>query len=407
VVGSAHSFTPLVSAESEGALLLSLRRMPRLCALDGKARTVTVDAGTTLSEVCAFLADTPYALPNTASLPHFSVAGAVATGTHGSSGMGADGRLKRAGLAEAVSALEIVGPQGDVRRIARGDPGFDCSVVSLGLLGVVSLVTIDLVPAYSVRQRVFGGWPPEPRSGSLAALLDSLPDAMAETGSFSAFLNWSVDSAGMLILRDTIPEDTQNEPAPEWCGAALQQEPIEGFLEGFGAFEATSSGPWHDKTHVWMKDARPFGPQAAAELQLEHFVPLTRAAEALERTRLVGEQWGASLLYAEVRAVRGGEQLLCPATCDSAEGSDTIAITHGMCGSLGEARVLQAAGVLEEALAPLRARPHWGKLTSLTPGEIEELYGERLVTFRRHRHEVDPQGKFTNAWLDEMVVGRR
>ena len=135
-------------------------------------------------------------------------------------------------------------------------------------------------------------------------------------------------------------------------------------------------------------------------------MPLTLAAEALARTRLVAEQWGTSLLYCEVRAVRGGAQVLCPATCDPEEGHDTLALTHGLCGSLGEARVLQAAAVLEEALAPLRARPHWGKLTSMSPGAIEELYGERLTSFRRHREAVDPKRKFSNTWLDAMVLGR-
>ena len=86
-IGSAHSFTPLIgTAEDEPTQLLSLRQMPRVLDLDIEEKTITVDAGTTYSEVCHFLASHPesdLALPNTCSLPHFSVAGAVATGSHG------------------------------------------------------------------------------------------------------------------------------------------------------------------------------------------------------------------------------------------------------------------------------------------------------------------------------------
>ena len=63
------------------------------------------------------------------------------------------------------------------------------------------------------------------------------------------------------------------------------------------------------RASVWMRDAAPFGPQGAPELQLEHFVPLRHAEEALERTRLVAKAWGSALLYAEIRAVRGDGQV--------------------------------------------------------------------------------------------------
>ena len=99
--------------------------------------------------------------------------------------------------------------------------------------------------------------------------------------------------------------------------------------------------------------------------------------------------------------------MLSPYTCNEDEGSDTLAITNGLDGGLGEARVLQASAVLEEALAPLRARPHWGKLFSYSPEQLEDIYGERLTRFRRVARRVDPEGKFSNAWLETMVMGEK
>ena len=268
-IGSAHSFTPLISngaAESSAMQLISLRGMPRTAVIDAEQRTVTVDAGTTYSELCCFLAShsSELALPTTASLPHFSVAGAVATGTHGSSGMGSDGRLKLAGLADAVTALEIIGADGSVRTLTKeASKDFDCAVVSLGMLGVVTKLQLQLVPAYDVRQRVYGGWPPVAHqneatgAGGLKRMLASYSEALQQTDSLSAFVMWDVDDPGMLICRDKL-HCSSGEPltapptAPtQWkdTGALLRHEPIEGFLEGFGAFDATSTGRWCDKMH--------------------------------------------------------------------------------------------------------------------------------------------------------------
>ena len=268
-IGSAHSFTPLIgngAAESSAMQLISLRGMPRTAVIDEEQRTVTVDAGTTYSELCCFLAShsSELALPTTASLPHFSVAGAVATGTHGSSGMGSDGRLKLAGLADAVTALEIIGADGSVRTLTKeASKDFDCAVVSLGMLGVVTKLQLQLVPAYDVRQRVYGGWPPVAHqneatgAGGLKRMLASYSEALQQTDSLSAFVMWDVDDPGMLICRDKLHRSS-GEPltapptAPtQWkdTGALLRHEPIEGFLEGFGAFDATSTGRWCDKMH--------------------------------------------------------------------------------------------------------------------------------------------------------------
>jgi len=165
-VGSAHSFTPVVGlgdsdstkahkatpSNFDDMQLVSFRKMPRIFDLDQKRKTLTVDAGSTYSEVCAALSSTGLALPNTASLPQFGVAGAVATGTHGSSGLGKDGRLVRSGLADAVLRMEIVGPDGEIRSLSRGDEGFSASVVSLGCMGMVTSVTLELVDDFDVFQ---------------------------------------------------------------------------------------------------------------------------------------------------------------------------------------------------------------------------------------------------------------
>lgn len=409
VVGSAHSFSPLVSSmitedDVREQLVLSLRKMPRRWELDSDSRTLTVDGAMTYSEVCAGLSTTPYAIPNTASLPHFSVAGALATGTHGSSGMGADGRLLLGGLADAVTRLEIIGPDGEERVIEKEDPVFNSSVVSLGLVGVVKSVTLRLVDAFQIRQRVYGTWPPVVSDSGLSEMLASLPSALSTTTSFSAFLDWSLDSPGMLVLRDKInPGSDLKPPQPVLGGSPLQWDPVPGFLDGHD-FEATSTAPWHDKLPAWMKDAKPTGPQSAAEYQIEHFVPIKHLEEALEVTRMVGETWGQGLLYCELRAVRWDSQLMSPYSFSDEPGMDALAIAHGMSSSLGLDKVLRAGQVLQEALDPMSARPHWGKLTTATPAKVREMFGQRLSGFQDVCQQVDPERKFSNSWLSSHIL---
>jgi len=94
-------------------------------------------------------------------------------------------------------------------------------------------------------------------------------------------------------------------------------------------------------------------------------------------------------------------QLLSPYASDD-EGFDTLAIGIGMHASLGEKRVLEAVSIIDEGLADLKAKPHWGKLINMTRGRAEELYGEKYRKFVSYVESVDPNRKFSNKWLDDI-----
>src|SRR3954451_9135299 len=131
-LGTGHSFTRV--GDSTGALL-STQHLDRVVEIgDG---TVTVEAGIRYGVLATALAEHGLALPNLASLPHISVGGAIATGTHGS---GAQNRSLSAG----VSALELIDASGAVRRFERGDPEFDGAVVTLGAVRLVTQLPLDV-----------------------------------------------------------------------------------------------------------------------------------------------------------------------------------------------------------------------------------------------------------------------
>ena len=146
-LGSRHSFTALPDSEGD---LVELDGLPPEIEVDTDDRSVSVGAGCRYGEVAEHLHRAGWALANLASLPHISVAGAVMTGTHGSG----DGNTT---LSASVRALDVVGPDGDVTTLRRGDPGFDGSVVSFGVLGVVTRLVLDIEPTFEVTSTQFTG----------------------------------------------------------------------------------------------------------------------------------------------------------------------------------------------------------------------------------------------------------
>jgi len=145
-LGTRHSFNAIAdSTENQ----ISLKRLDQV-ALDEKAQTVTVGAGVTYGKLAPTIDQRGYALHNLASLPHISVAGAIATATHGSG-------VHNGNLATAVAALELVTAQGELLTLSRekDEERFMGMVVGLGALGVVTSVTLNLLPTFKVAQSVY------------------------------------------------------------------------------------------------------------------------------------------------------------------------------------------------------------------------------------------------------------
>ena len=176
VLGSGHSFNEIAEPGPEG-VLLSIADLPPVIDVDTAARTVRVSGGVRYAELARAVYTHGLALPNMASLPHISVAGSVATGTHGS-GVG------NGPLSSAVRDVELITADGSVPAIGRDDPRFGGAVTSLGALGVVTALTLDLVPSFDVEQYVFTELP---LAGLDSATFETV---MASAYSVSLFTDW-------------------------------------------------------------------------------------------------------------------------------------------------------------------------------------------------------------------------
>ncbi len=380
-LGSGHSFNLLADTTGD---LVRVDGLPRRVEIDAEGARVTVAGGMRYAEVAAALHTRGFALANMASLPHISVAGSVATGTHGS------GNACRS-LADAVAGLELVGPEGDLVRLGRRTTPdvFPGSVVSLGALGVVVGVTLDIEPAFEVAQWVY-------RAVPLAALAERFPEISGAAYSVSSFTGWH-DGLATVVLKRRIDRDGADHPGERWQSGELAREPwhpIPGMPPEYCTEQGGVPGPWHERLPHFRPE---FTPSHGEELQSELFLPRAAVAEACAALRELGARLEPVLQVSEVRTVAADEQWLSPAY-----GRDTVAF-HFTWVKNAEA-VLPVLADVEERLLPLGARPHWGKLTTTEPATIAARY-ERLGDFGRLLAEHDPGGRFRNAYLEALLTG--
>jgi xylitol oxidase len=384
VLGSAHSFNDI--ADSEG-VQLSLEGSNRVLSLDPDRRRVTVEGGIRYGDLAPVLHDKGWALANLASLPHISVAGAIMTATHGSgSGIG--------NLATSVAAIELLTASGDIAKFSRDTDAhmFSGAVVSLGALGVVVGLTLDIERDYLMRQDVYTNLP--------FAVLQADFDTVFSAGtSVSVFTDWRGETAQAVWVKDRVANvPATSAPQPDFFGAVPALKKMHPLPEG-DSNDCTEQlgvpGPWHERLpHFRMG----FAPSHGAEIQAEYFIPRENAARVVTSMRKHGERLAPFLFVSELRTVA----------------ADTLWLSPGVRGPYvavhftfkrDPAGVRSVLPAIEADLGLLGAVPHWGKVTTMSPSTIRSQT-PRLADFRELALSLDPTGKFRNAYVDRIVFDR-
>jgi xylitol oxidase len=364
--------------------LISLEKFDQIEEPDRGRSTVTIGGGVRYGPLCGFLHQRGFALHNLASLPHISVAGACATGTHGSGD-------RNGNLATAVRAMEIVTADGQVRRFSRDADGdrFNGMVVNLGVLGVVTQLTLDIVPTFNLRQDVYVNLPLE----SLAEHFDEVTSAGY---SVSLFTNWKRPRFNQVWLKRRVDSNRTIEAPRTWFGATLASTPLHPIAQ-ISPVNCTEqmgvTGAWHDRLPHFRMD---FTPSAGDELQTDYMVPRQHAMPALRTIDRLRGCVAPVLQISEIRTVAADDLWMSPC-----HGRSCVSI-HFTWKPDGPA-VRELLPIIETEFAAFDARPHWGKLFALDRLRLELLY-PRLGDFRRLVGEFDPQGKFANAFLVRNVV---
>ncbi|GAA1961582.1 FAD-binding protein [Agromyces allii] len=381
-LGSRHSFNRI--ADTEG-LLVETAGLPAHVEIDAEARTARVSAGLRHGEVAEALDREGWALANLASLPHISVAGAVATGTHGSGD-------RLGSLATQVAALELVAADGSLRRLRRGEPDFDGAVVGLGALGVVTALELDIEPTYEVAQRVFERLP-------LEAVLADLDAVTGLATSTSLFTTWrDPDVIDQLWLKQRT-DAAASEALPETLAAmgvhaaTVKRHPLPGVSAEHCTDQLGLPGPWFERLPHFKLG---FTPSNGDELQSEFLVPREHAADAIAAVRGLAGSIAPLLQVCEIRTVAADTLWLSSSYERPALGLHFTWLPD-------QPAVEALLPTLQAALAPFEARPHWGKLFDVAEASerMPQLYA-RWNDFRSLAARYDPNGVFRNDLLERL-----
>ena len=375
-VGSRHSFNAIADAE----VMVDLSAMPELFHVDSGQRFVDVDAGMTYGRFAELAQVENIALHNLASLPHISIAGAIATGTHGSGSTNGN-------LSTAVVGMEIMDAGGALEWFER-DIDLQRQRVNVGATGIVTRVRLRCEPAYEIEQRVYDnlGW---------KDLLERFDEIFACAYSVSVFTRWGADPAEVDAVAQLWVKRRTDQPDPVRLlddlgvtAASESRHPIKGVSGDACTEQFGVPGLWSDRLPHFRID---FTPSAGEEIQSEYFIGRSDAAAGIEAMRAIANQLEETLLVAEIRTVAADNIFMSP--CFERD-SVAFHFTWRPDQAAGE----RAAAAVLDALAPFDPRPHWGKVfPALPPGVGKSAGPDQFLA------AIDGRVEFVNEWFQERV----
>ena len=378
-LGSRHSFNRIADSTQNQISLAALNQID----IDSSARTVTVGTGVKYGQLAPVIDAKGFALHNLASLPHISVAGAIATATHGSG-------IHNGNLATVVRELELVNANGDIVHLSRDKDGdaFLGAVVGLGAVGIATRVTLDLQPTYQVAQTVY-------QNLSFSELEHNFDSIFGAGYSVSLFTDWQNHRATQVWIKRRLAPGENHTWAAEFYGAKRATEELHP-VTGHSAESCTEQmgvpGPWYERLpHFKMG----FTPSSGRELQTEYFVPRDHGYQAILAVEKLRDQITPHLFVTELRTIASDDLWM-----SMAYQRDSLAI-HFTWKPEWDA-VKQILPQIEAQLKPFAPRPHWAKLFTLAPQQLQSQYA-RLVDFKALAQRHDPGGKFRNEFLETTL----
>lgn len=353
VAGAGHSFAPLCATDGT---LLDLSRLSGIDRIDPETGHATIWAASRIADLGEPLLAHRRAFANQGDIDRQAIAGAVATGTHGT------GRT-HGSFASMVRAVELMRPDGELVSIDGSDPQrLRAAALSLGLLGVMTRLTLATVPAYKLREQT--------RSLSFDACLDAFL-AIEATHRNAEF--WWLPAHDRCVLKSFVATD--DEPfRPE------TPEAPPGTLERYLKPDAVD---WSWRIYPSLRTV-PF-------VEMEYTLPLAAGPEAMRAIRALMQTHHPDCTWAvEYRTQPAESPLLSPT-----QGVQSVTISLHQAIGLPHEPLFRAA---ERIFLAHGGRPHWGKIHFLDRETIAQLYPE-LPTFRAIRADLDPARLFTNASL--------
>ena len=388
VVGSGHSFTGIAVPDE---VMIDLAQMNRVVNVDHVGGVITVQAGIVLSDLNAYLESHKLSMPNLGDVTYQTLAGAVSTSTHGTG-------LQRTGLATQIRAFKLVTSSGEVLTC---DPVhnaeiFHCGRVSLGALGVITEVTLNVVPAFNLRA--------VEQPMRISHVLDNFAQLIQENDFFEFY--WVPHTKWALTKANNVSMDAIDSPGrfATWYNKMFMENYAFGLLCRVGRLfpklipKLATILPSSGRVEYVNVSHRIFSSKRLVKFyEMEYSIALESLVPALREVMQMVEDRGFLISFpVEVRCT-GSDDI--PLSTSTGRRSAYIAV-HMFKGC----EYTEYFAAVETILRKHEGRPHWGKIHNLDASDISSLYPE-YQRFIEVRNQLDPEGVFTNDYL-RRVLGR-
>ena len=388
-VGSGHSFTDTCVTDG---VQVDLRHMAQLVDADPATGLVRVQAGMPLHQLGPALHEHGLALENQGDIDRQTLAGALATGTHGTGA-----RFRN--LSANVVGCRIALADGTVRELS-ADSGLAGELlraarVSIGALGVITELTLKTVPAFRLRKVE------EPRP--LDELLEAFDQLAAEHDHYELYA-FPYSKTALSFASDRT--DDPPAPLPAWRKWVVDDLVAN---RGLAAFShagrlAPTKAPQLSRTmtRLLSRDVRTdhshrvFASERKVRFtEMEYAIPRARVTSALrEVLAMIEEQQVGVTFPIEVRTTAGDDAFL-----STASGRDTAYIAVHQFAPMPYEPYFRA---VESIMDRHDGRPHWGKRHFQTEQTLAPRYPEWDL-FQAARRELDPHGLFTNDYVRRVL----
>ncbi len=386
VVGAGHSFTGIALTDGR---LVKLDRYGELLSVHRENRTATVQAGITLSQLNEALDAHGLAMENLGDIAYQSIAGAISTATHGT------GRAY-GGIATQVVGLRLIAGDGSVIECSpdREPEIFQAARVGLGALGVISTVTLQCVPAFNLHAIEM--------PMRVDEVLEGLDEHIRSNDHFEFF--WVPNTGWALTKRNNRTESPLATRGhwKEFRDDILYNNVLFGFLCRAGRLRPSlvpriaKMLPSSGRVEYIDKSYRVFAsPRLIRFYEMEYAIPAEAATEALNRVRAFLKQSGLMPIFpVEVRFTAADDIPL-----STASGRDSCYIAVHVFQGMHYQQYFEA---VEDIMDDYGGRPHWGKLHFQTAETLAPRYPQ-WDAFQKARGRLDPDGCFSNPYLDRVL----
>ncbi|MEZ2126607.1 MULTISPECIES: D-arabinono-1,4-lactone oxidase [unclassified Sinorhizobium] len=364
VAGSGHSFTPVVATSG---LLLSLENLRGIQAVDKERKQVTVAAGTRINEVGKSLKALGLSLVNQGDIDSQAVAGAFTTGTHGTG-------ITLGNLASSIAAMRIVKADGDILEIDGSDRELlHASQVSVGTLGIISSMTLNVTDAYNLHERLW--------RDDFETCMERHDELAAKHRHFGFFWCPVPESRHLYCLPDTAAVSSTNKTA-DVCEMKT--------------LDITTAAPMEAEFEKIAYSSEVYPIEYVPNfVELEYAVPLEHGKEAVRAVRDLMLTKHTDCIYPIEYRFTAGD----PAWMSPFHNQDSITLSVSGGPGMDYWPFLKDVDTI---LRKFRSRPHWGKMHFLDRDDVTDLY-PRATDFRALRRELDPEGRFLNDHLSPLL----